>query len=443
MDEDKVFIPLSVENTNAQRTGYFMSTKKGILMALGILPSVIWVPLVANATPGSTSGVFVGVVTYGFFFIMFLRFIIFEEITWRRIFKNLFENKISTSAYFWGIDRIEESGIIHYSYAGRNTLRKGGVIQLIAGSKVGKGLDYDEKYREALRRITREALKEDLKLEIREMLDNKNLPNNIKSMYLKVRNIKDSLAREIALEHINNLAAITKNRKRLEITYLILYFDSPRKFKRIIDISNNIIKVAESTGIFKYTKILSKKEVELFISRTLSINTFPNMDDRFKADNFEIYGDIYRVFDEHGNEEWIEGGFDSTQNVDIAETHSEDDEIDVEDKDIDEIINSVESNEVTEEYLKMFEEDEERTEDSEEFIREDKVDKLRELLKKSKKEKDKEKDIIKHNEYKKDIKLELNIGKISKKDETNILEDDNKNDFKNLEIDELIEEKIR
>lgn len=305
---DKIFIPMSVEHSNTKRSNYFFSAKKGVIMALGILPGVIWVPYVASLTEGSFVGFIVGVVSYAIFLVFLARFLIFEEPTWKRIFQRLKENKLSSFRYFWGIDRVDDDGVIHYKYSGEGNLRKGVVLKFIRGSRIGRGKDYEARYKEVHRKMLNRMLRLGLTADIYTALDDREVPYSIRRMYRQIEKIDDELARGIALEHVNNLAYQTKNKKRVEAIYWVLYFNDPWKFKNIKGITGEIKGIADSSGFFKESKVLNKVEVINFIAKYLCVSMLPDI--AAVGDSNEglgEYGDIVRVFDSDGNEEWIEG----------------------------------------------------------------------------------------------------------------------------------------
>ena len=305
-NRDRIQIPLSLETTSTSRSSYFFSYKKGIWMALAILPSVIWVPFVASATPGRPTGLLIGLVTYLIAFIYFLRFVIFEELVFRKIFRDLEKNKLSNHKYFWGIDRIDSNGIIHYKYSGGGKLRKGVVIKLIRATKIGRDESYEYEYRDTFRRMLKEILRKGMSVDIYDTLDDKNVPYNIVQMNHKLKKLEDELTRKIATEHVKNLALIAKNNKRLEVNYLTIFFDDPLQFKEIDKLAGDIARIAENSKFFKIVKILSKEEVERYIAHRLEINAFPAEEGYVDVEDFSIYGEVYRVFDEDGNEDWIE-----------------------------------------------------------------------------------------------------------------------------------------
>lgn len=306
-EKDNIFIPMSVEQSTNKKSNYFFSIKKGVLMALALLPGVVWVPYIALLTMGRITGLILGILSYAVIMLFVVRFVIFEELTWKRIFRNLEKNKLSSYKHFWGIDRIESNGVIHYKYSGESSLRKAMVLKLVRGSKIGKGRDFEERYIEINRKMLNMLLSEGLGVDIYTALDEKEVPYNVQRMYRQAQEIEDELTREIALEHINNLAYQTKSRKRLEVVYWVVYFEDPSKFKDMVNIVKRLRDIADTSRLYKISKVLRKTEVEYFLSRYLCINVIPAISERGKVEDISKYGEVVRVFDEDGNEIWVEG----------------------------------------------------------------------------------------------------------------------------------------
>ena len=156
----KLFMPLSIEQQSTSRKNYFFTTKKGIMLLFIILPSILWVPRMASLTPGSIKGLLIGLFTYVIFFTLFIRFVIFEEATWKKIFNERERYKLSSHKYFWGIDRIDNTGLIHYRYSVVGGVKNAVIVKLIQGYDVGRGENYHDRFRYSVRVFMHELLRE-------------------------------------------------------------------------------------------------------------------------------------------------------------------------------------------------------------------------------------------------------------------------------------------
>lgn len=297
-----------MESTTSSKTGYFFSTGKAVIILLGFLPSIIWIPICASISVGRITGLIIGIITFLIFYFYFLRFVIFEELTWKKIFKNLRENKISNTNYFWDIDKIDRDGTINYVYTGSGGTRKAFIIKLIAESKIGKGENYTQEYRNNIRIIMRNLLRDGYEFSVYETREPRSVPDNLKNFYNNLKRIEDPFSREIALEHINNLAKITRNRKRLESLHIVVYITDVKKFRSLSSEKNKILNLCSRGKYFKDVKILKEVEPYEFISKILCINTIHKDNKQSQIEEFKKYGQIYRVFDTYGNEEWIDFG---------------------------------------------------------------------------------------------------------------------------------------
>jgi len=304
--DDKVFIPLSIESTSVKRQNYFTSGSKGLILVLSIVPAFIWIPYLTSLTKGSIMGMILGTLSYLIVFSFVLRFTIFEEGRFRQIFYSLNENKVSSYKYFWGIDRIDDNGIIHYSYEGKDSIRKAFVIKLIRGNIVGKGSSYARDFRETMRKIKSFILGKGVIVEEIQLSSNKGTPENIKHMYRNVKKIKNQKAKELAQDHVNNIAFMARHSKQLETVYLVIIFEDALKFKFMESMSQTIVSIAKSSGFFKIAKQIEKYEVENFIEDYLAIRGIKSFEFPSEIKPFDNYCTVESLYDSDGNEEWFD-----------------------------------------------------------------------------------------------------------------------------------------
>ncbi len=307
LDKNKLFTPLSIENTTSGQSGYFFSARKGVLIVLGFIPGIFWIPLCSSVTIGSAWGILFGLISFTIYYIYFLRFIVMEETNWKKIFKKLYENKMSNIDHFWDIDTISKRGIINYRYTAEGGVRKAMIIKLISSSKIGKGEDYKQDYQDNMKRIIHNLLREGCEIQIYETRESKEVPENLKSFYNNMKKIEDPLTKEIVLEHINNVAKITRSRKKLESMYIVVYITDVKKFKRIESERRYLESMCSQGKYFKEVKTLNREEILDFIAKILCINVINRENlNKSKIEEFRKYGEIYRVFDDKGNEEWLD-----------------------------------------------------------------------------------------------------------------------------------------
>ena len=303
----KIFIPLSIEQQSVSRKSYFFTSKKGIMTLFIILPSVLWVPYMASKTPGSVKGLVIGVLIYVVFCILFVRFIVFEEKTWKKIFNERENNKLSSYKYFWGIDRVDNSGLIHYRYSVVGGVKNAVIVKIIQGYSVGRDENYETMYKRGVQNFFHELLEEGYTYKRYIQLDKKGVPEGIKKLYESANNFKDPLLKEVSLEHINHLAYRSKMSKTVVVNYIVIYVDKAIKLRKIYNEVENLVKDLRNLGYFKACEILDKNEVENYLIDHLNISTFPSDMGKYNFDEFSKYGDIIRIFNDNGNEEWSEG----------------------------------------------------------------------------------------------------------------------------------------
>lgn len=306
MDKNKIFIPFNIEQTSVYRSSYIFSPKKSIMLMLMILPSIFWIPYTSSLTPGSPMGLILGVLVYVVGVIFFTRFVIFEEGTWKKVFQEREINKLSSYKYFWGIDKIDSNGMIHYKLSVVGGVKVSFVVKLIQGYSIGRGTYFEDRFKRSIQTFINDLCRYGYTIKKYTYFDKKTVPEGIQKMYEDIKLIKDDLTREIALEHVNNLALRAKTSQRILVHYFEISTTDPIQAKVSYDELTSLLNELNSQRFFKVCKILDKKEVEDFIIDYLNIGITPSDVGEYDYNLFRRYGEIVRLFDANGNEEWVE-----------------------------------------------------------------------------------------------------------------------------------------
>lgn len=135
--EDKMFIPLTIDDMEVEDTSYYFSGTKLLLLALGILP---YMAIFFTLDYFTVLTFIIVTVLYFLIFSVYARFVVFEEGKNREAMKALENNKLSDMSYFWEWDKVgtskRDNGLIYIQSDGA-TLRRAYLIKVDSGSNVG------------------------------------------------------------------------------------------------------------------------------------------------------------------------------------------------------------------------------------------------------------------------------------------------------------------
>lgn len=310
----KVFVPMSIDQNSTSRVGYFFSPFKSVVMVGSFVP-IIPFTFYAYSTSNDNWLVFaVSAVIYLIIYSFILRFIVFEERRLKKMLKNLEEHKISKSDYFWGIDEIDNDGVIHYRY--NVGLKKAVIVKVCRGSTVGKGDNFESDYSDSNLKFVRGLLQGKFEFMRYSRLETRELPPGLKDYIRRLEKIEDEAQRTVMRMNIDTMSTFVKDNKKVISDYYVIYNTDVRLMKTFrLLIRDLIISSFGQEVYFKGTHILDVDEVVQFIAETLNVKTvnrrgyFDNIDAEF-----EDYGEVFRLIDSDGEE----------LNVDFGDTFGRD-----------------------------------------------------------------------------------------------------------------------
>lgn len=255
IDRDgNMFMPMSIEGSNWNEN--FITTPK-LACIVGIILSIFVIILYLNSVSARVGGYLFCI---GIWFIastLVLRFVIFEEKTFYKMYKELQLYKISTPALFWNIATIkdtDEGAILTYA-DGKIAI----LVKLDRDTITGKSKEFVENHYDAISDFYREVVTNKysmVQMNIMEQAGKDPRLNELNKLVYKSDNANIVKLMELEVGYIKTIT-----RKALyESDYFLFYTNDLSKIDIIIqDISECIFKILD--GAYSGFSILSSKEI--------------------------------------------------------------------------------------------------------------------------------------------------------------------------------------
>ena len=287
-EQGRMFIPMNVEGGGYDEN--FFSTPK--LITVGLLVLVLVILIATLASPEnrlSALGKVLAIVFYLFIASFVVRYVIFEERYYFKMYKKMLANQNPTTAVFWRIAAIRDTvrgGILRYSDG-----KYGAILKLERDSIIGKNSEFRESHFDALSDFYKEIALRKLafvQLNMMERADNDSRIPALDTLILNEPNANLRKVLQLELGYIKN-----RSRETLyETDYILVY---TTKLERVDSLISDIQSCASILldGAYSGFEILGQREIidlhkEIFgigyfnLSEA-SINTFNEVGDKKKA----------------------------------------------------------------------------------------------------------------------------------------------------------------
>ena len=287
-EQGRMFIPMNVEGGGYDEN--FFSTPK--LITAGLLVLVLVILIATLASPEnrlSALGKVLAVVFYLFIASFVVRYVIFEERYYFKMYKKMLANQNPTTAVFWRIAAIRDTvrgGILRYSDG-----KYGAILKLERDSIIGKNSEFRESHFDALSDFYKELALRKLafvQLNMMERADNDSRIPALDTLILNEPNANLKKVLQLELGYIKN-----RSRETLyETDYILVY---TTKLERVDSLISDLQACASILldGAYSGFEILGQREIidlhkEIFgigyfnLSEA-SINTFNEVGAKKKA----------------------------------------------------------------------------------------------------------------------------------------------------------------
>lgn len=322
--DDRMFVPLTIDDMEVEDTSYFFNGGKLAIMAIGILPYFgvfFMLDFIIN--------IWVFVIYTGIYLTLYsllLRFVVFEEKRQRDEMKAMENNKVSDMSYFWSWDKIgtgkRDNGMAYIQSDGV-TLKRAFVIGVDSGSVVGVPDGHYRQYRQTQQEFFRSISALGMDVKVYNIRKRPELSEALKRYALMLRNLKgtenEALIKLSQLNiDINFLYSITLDQRY--VTYYVVVnkrLENLRNFRGILQ--SVIDKTFGSNIAYSNAHILTKSEVDDFLTVYFdqdAVNTLGlHKMNGFK--NFNEFCDLVSVIDNEGRQVPLDI-FDDIMNPDIG-----------------------------------------------------------------------------------------------------------------------------
>ena len=287
-EQGRMFIPMNVEGGGYDEN--FFSTPK--LITVGLLVLVLVILIATLASPEnrlSALGKVLAVLLYLFIASFVVRYVIFEERYYFKMYKKMLANQNPTTAVFWRIAAIRDTvrgGILRYSDG-----KYGAILKLERDSIIGKNSEFRESHFDALSDFYKELALRKLafvQLNMMERADNDSRIPALDTLILNEPNANLKKVLQLELGYIKN-----RSRETLyETDYILVY---TTKLERVDSLISDLQACASILldGAYSGFEILGQREIidlhkEIFgigyfnLSEA-SINTFNEVGAKKKA----------------------------------------------------------------------------------------------------------------------------------------------------------------
>lgn len=287
-EQGRMFIPMNVEGGGYDEN--FFNTPK--LITVGLLVLVLVILIATLASPEnrlSALGKVLAIVFYLFIASFVVRYVIFEERYYFKMYKKMLANQNPTTGVFWRIAAIRDTvrgGILRYSDG-----KYGAILKLERDSIIGKNSEFRESHFDALSDFYKEIALRKLafvQLNMMERADNDSRIPALDTLILNEPNANLRKVLQLELGYIKN-----RSRETLyETDYILVY---TTKLERVDSLISDIQSCASILldGAYSGFEILGQREIidlhkEIFgigyfnLSEA-SINTFNEVGAKKKA----------------------------------------------------------------------------------------------------------------------------------------------------------------
>lgn len=264
-----MFIPMNVEG--GVWNEHFITTPKFICIVLMILALVIIIMELAAREPAASFFqyvIWIGLWAIVSFFVV--RFVIFEEKFYYKMYKEMQKYEIATPAVFWNISSIKDTdngGIITYSDA-----RVGIIVKLDRDTITGKTADFKETHYDAISdfyRAVNDSRYSFVQMNIMEQAGKDPRLNELSKLVNKNDNPSIRKLMELEIGHIKNIT----NTTLYESDYFLFYTNDISKVDTIIDdIGECLLKIFD--GAFIGYSVLGTKEIVELVKELYGVKYF-------------------------------------------------------------------------------------------------------------------------------------------------------------------------
>lgn len=302
-DEEKMIIPLSIDDIDASRTSYFFSTKKLVIAFVAIVPYVVLIIFIFSALP-SIPIALAFTALYLILYLWIIRTFVIEESVQRDSLHELQDNKFSDPAYFWEIDKTgdnkdKDDGLLYLRQDGI-TLKRGLVVKFDSGSIVGTPDDFLHNYRETQQLFLRSLYQNKLNFKWYKIQKQPELNKSLIKQSEQLAECDNDALRKLLKLQLNAYLRVSMDADQRYVDYIVVTnkdFATLTNFKTVLeDVVNNTLR---TNPAFKDVEILNKAGVDDFFSNYYMQDDFDTnaISKSNRSKPFSSYAKVIQIVD--------------------------------------------------------------------------------------------------------------------------------------------------
>lgn len=299
-NERQMYIPLSVDEINVDKQGYFMSNKKVVEMVIAFIPYMIFMYFMLQI--GSrVFPMLIFTLIYIFIFSFFFRFRILEENRLKKMLYELDNNRYSGADHFWGINKIsdtkESNGLIHYE---KNSIKnvRGYVVHFDRGSTVGVPQGNYTNYRKTKQDFLRTLGDRNYDFMWYEIPKRKETPKSMVYYFNVMANMQNKTHQKLLKLQIDMNTWFVKDSPELYVDFIVVKCNRVSELQGFRSNLEDIISTTlDNNNYIINPRILGKKDVENFLADLFLIKSLDSSHIYKGQDSipFESFGKIVRI----------------------------------------------------------------------------------------------------------------------------------------------------
>ena len=263
-NNEKMFVPLTIDDLEMESQNYFFSGQKFIIASLSLLPYIAIFFFLDYVPNIQIFIIYTILYLIGYSFI--LRFAVFEESRQKEQMRELENNKYSDLSYFWQLDKIgsgkRDNGLLYIQSDGL-TIRRAYVVEVDSGSTIGVPENAYQNYREVWQKFFRMSYNLGFELKMYNVRKKPELSDSLKKYGMQLQDIENDAYRNLMQLNVETNFLYAVSEEQRYITYIEVInkrVDNLINFRSILE--DIIDKTFETDGLFANPKILNKIEVD-------------------------------------------------------------------------------------------------------------------------------------------------------------------------------------
>lgn len=304
-NNEKMFVPLTIDDLEMESQNYYFSGQKFIISALSLLPYVTIFFFLDYVPNIQIFIIYTILYLIGYSFI--LRFAVFEESRQKEQMRELENNKYSDLSYFWQLDKVgygeRDNGLLYIQSDGL-TIRRAYILEVDSGSTIGVPENAYQNYREVWQKFYRSSYNLGFELKMYNVRKKPELSDSLKKYSLQLQDIENEAYRNLMQLNVETNFLYAVSEEQRYVTYIEVInkrVDNLINFRNILD--DTIEKSFETDGLFANPKILDKIEVDTMLATYFGQDRVNSRGvhrtNGYKA--IKEYADIVNILDYSGN----------------------------------------------------------------------------------------------------------------------------------------------